>query len=208
MYITCPECKASFVVDPGQLGPEGRKVKCSKCQNIWHASIDASSTAKIEPTISTEGVAPVSASDVGVHLPALLPVKLPVALCTAPIVLIMLIAFISVSLFSDTLGIGSAHEAFDGLMVSDINVEHKKDASKIVVSYKVVNNADHVMHMPNIRIRLLDKNARVLQTHTETAKVILEPKQYVSIKTDFVSVPPSAKSIDMTLGNQIDFWLR
>ena len=36
MIISCPSCSARFTVDDSALGPEGRKVKCSKCGHIWH----------------------------------------------------------------------------------------------------------------------------------------------------------------------------
>lgn len=35
MIISCPSCSARFTVDDSALGPEGRKVKCSKCGHVW-----------------------------------------------------------------------------------------------------------------------------------------------------------------------------
>jgi predicted Zn finger-like uncharacterized protein len=36
MYITCENCNTVFIVTYEQIGEAGRKVKCSKCTNIWH----------------------------------------------------------------------------------------------------------------------------------------------------------------------------
>lgn len=35
MRIVCPECEATFVVNPSALGEKGRKVKCARCQHVW-----------------------------------------------------------------------------------------------------------------------------------------------------------------------------
>ena len=40
MILTCPQCDAKFNIKDGALGTEGRKVKCSKCDNRWHAMPD------------------------------------------------------------------------------------------------------------------------------------------------------------------------
>lgn len=40
MIISCPNCSASFNVKAEALGPEGRTVKCSKCDHRWHATAD------------------------------------------------------------------------------------------------------------------------------------------------------------------------
>lgn len=210
MYITCPECQSSFVVTPEQLGASGRKVKCSKCKNIWHAqpSSDAKETVKIEPTISESDSAVVSTSEIGVNLPALVPINLPKYLCLSPIFLIITITFVLVMCFSDSVGLISNADSYKGITINDINIHNKKEAHKIIVQYKVMNDSEHKVIIPQIRLRLFDNDQRVLQTHMESAAVQLNPKQYVSIRTEFVSIPPTAKSIDITLGNKLDFLLR
>lgn len=35
MIIGCSECGTRFVVAPAAIGKDGRRVKCSKCNNIW-----------------------------------------------------------------------------------------------------------------------------------------------------------------------------
>jgi len=35
MIISCPSCDARYVVDPGKIGPDGRRVKCAKCGHTW-----------------------------------------------------------------------------------------------------------------------------------------------------------------------------
>ena len=207
MYITCPSCKANFVVSPEQLGPQGRNVKCSKCNNVWHALADISK-AKIEPIITATENTHTNAHEPGINLPALLPIRLPAYLCVTPVLLIALVVFLSVAFFSDTIGAIGNNEAFAGVSLKDVRVEHRKEAAKVIVGYKVINSSDHVVAMPNVRIRLFDTDGRVMQTHVENTVVSLQPKQYVTIKTEFTSVPPSAKSIDVVIGNTLDFLFR
>ena len=35
MNLSCPSCAATFLVEPEQLGPAGRRVRCSECRHIW-----------------------------------------------------------------------------------------------------------------------------------------------------------------------------
>lgn len=35
MIVSCPSCSVRFSLDESALGPEGRKVRCSKCSNVW-----------------------------------------------------------------------------------------------------------------------------------------------------------------------------
>lgn len=36
MIISCPSCDSRFVVPDSALGEEGRKVRCAKCEHVWH----------------------------------------------------------------------------------------------------------------------------------------------------------------------------
>lgn len=35
MIISCPNCAASFKVDPAKIGPDGRTVRCGSCGQSW-----------------------------------------------------------------------------------------------------------------------------------------------------------------------------
>lgn len=37
MKIVCPTCSADYTIAEDMLGPNGRKVKCATCANVWHA---------------------------------------------------------------------------------------------------------------------------------------------------------------------------
>lgn len=50
MLIVCPSCASQYELDAAKLGPEGRKVRCARCQTLWH--VDAS--AELPPVPSAE----------------------------------------------------------------------------------------------------------------------------------------------------------
>ncbi|MEN0087213.1 MAG: zinc-ribbon domain-containing protein [Pseudomonadota bacterium] len=40
MPITCPRCRTSYQVPDEKIGDKGRRVKCIKCEHVWHARLD------------------------------------------------------------------------------------------------------------------------------------------------------------------------
>ena len=206
MYIACPECNAKFVVTSEQIGQQGRKVKCSKCSHIWHQKPDNS--ARIEPTIPEPAADTTTPIGNGVNLPALLPVKIQPYLYALPALMISLIIFMLVMLFPNKLGFDSLLNS-NKLSIKDIKIENNKEIDKITVSYKVLNNSSETVKMPLVRIRLFDKSDRILKSLIDDhTNVDMFPGQFIQVKTEFVPASPSTKSIDIMIGNKIDFILR
>ena len=52
MLIICPDCEASYEVEPAELGAGGRKVRCTECSAVWHAR--APDESEIEPEFDAE----------------------------------------------------------------------------------------------------------------------------------------------------------
>ncbi len=204
MYIACPECDTKFVVTPEQIGKHGRKVKCSKCSHIWHQKL--ADQVRIEPLITQ----PIIATPLGngINLPALLPIKIQPYLYAMPIVMIGLIIFMLIMVFPNGLGINTLLNS-NNLSIKDLQIENQKDLEKITVSYKVHNTADKTVKMPLIRIRLFDKNNRIVKSLIDDhTNIDMSPNQFIQIKTEFVPAPSSTDSIDIMIGNKIDFILR
>ncbi len=197
-----------------QLGPSGRKVRCSKCHNTWHAQVESGAATKIEPTITESQADTTNTLEPGVNLPALLPIGLPFYLCSMPILLIAIIVFVCIELFSGSGSIIKTYMSYHGLNVKDINIEHQQDKGKIIVNYKILNSSDSAITIPMVRIRLFDKDGSTLQTNITDGQVAygsavtLNANQYLSVKTEFLSIPPSADRLDITVGSKLDFFLR
>jgi predicted Zn finger-like uncharacterized protein len=39
MLIVCPNCATSYEVEPPALAPDGRSVRCARCQKVWFAAV-------------------------------------------------------------------------------------------------------------------------------------------------------------------------
>ena len=204
MYIACPECDTRFVVTPEQIGTHGRKVKCSKCSHIWHQRLDKH--LKIEPILEPVVIKPTPLGQ-GVNLPALLPIKIPAYLYGLPVLLIGMIIFMTLTLCQDSFGLQSVLNDKE-LSIRDLQITNNKELGKIIVNYKVLNSSTKNVKMPLVRIRLFDKNNRVINARIDDhSNINLSPSQSISINTE-VPVPPSTENIDIMLGNKLDFILR
>ena len=205
MYIACPKCDTKFVVTPEQIGKEGRKVKCSKCSHVWHHKL--ADQLRIEPIITQ----PIAATPLGngINLPALLPIKIQPYLYVMPVVMIGLIIFMIIMVFPTSLGINTLLNS-NNLSIKDVQVQNQKDLDKITISYKVHNSAATIVKMPLVRIRFFDKNGKIIDSKIDDQNnnVDMSPKQDIQINTEFVPAPSAADSIDIMIGNKIDFILR
>ena len=204
MYISCPERDTRFVVNSEQIGTHGRKVKCSKCAHIWHQRLDKH--LKIEPVLESLSLVSTPLMK-GVNLPALLPIKIPLYLYGLPVFLIGMIIFMTITLFQDSFELHSVLNDKD-LSIRDLQITNNKELGKIIVNYKVLNSSTNNIKMPLVRIRLFDKNNRVINSRIDNhSDINLSPSQNISISTE-IPVPPSTENIDIMLGNKLDFILR
>ena len=70
MIISCPSCQASFKVDAARLGPTGKKVRCSKCGNVWRAMPDRPAEPESAAMEDVALARPAAESREGVAAPA------------------------------------------------------------------------------------------------------------------------------------------
>jgi hypothetical protein len=113
----------------------------------------------------------------------------------------------SITLFPNAFGISSVLDNKD-LSIRDLQITNDKELGKITVAYKVLNSSDKNIKMPLVRIRLFDKNNRVIKSQIDDySKIELVPSQNVSISTP-LPASASVENIDIMLGNKLDFFLR
>ncbi len=60
MQLTCPSCGTTFSIPDGALGEAGRSVKCSRCQHVWHATVDGAVPEQSAEVGGPAAAAPVS----------------------------------------------------------------------------------------------------------------------------------------------------
>lgn len=210
MYLTCPECYTSFTVKASQIGPKGRRVRCSKCGHGWFAKGVGSGTGSEGIVTSNyDRVGKPEKFEKGVNLPALLPVRIPLYLYIAPVLLAAAIIFTSMIFFQDKMSLFGLTGASENLKVKDIQISYDRENGNIIANYKIVNASEEFVPLSRIRIRLLDENHRILKSHiAQESQSSLAPKQFVTIRTRFSEAPTNVEFIDITLGNKLDLLLR
>lgn len=203
MYIACPECDTKFVVTAEQIGAQGRKVKCSKCGNVWHQKLE--NNLRIEPSITPVTIEATPLGN-GVNLPALVPIKISPFLYGMPVILIGMIIFMSINLFPNVFRMSSILNN-ENLSIKDLQITNDKELNKITVAYKVLNSGKKTVKMPLVRIRLFDKNNRVIKTLIDDRSMTMTPSQNISLKAEFIPAPANTENIEIMLGNKLDFFL-
>jgi predicted Zn finger-like uncharacterized protein len=77
MQLPCPSCHTAFLVDPVELGSEGRTVRCTRCRTSWFARPEdvVSVPAVLEAEIEMAGESAGEPADAGaiVALPKVVP---------------------------------------------------------------------------------------------------------------------------------------
>lgn len=56
MILTCPQCTTRFLLSAQILAPDGRRVKCSNCEEIWFQKPDPDELAQAENQLPVEDI--------------------------------------------------------------------------------------------------------------------------------------------------------
>ncbi|MCR8704418.1 MJ0042-type zinc finger domain-containing protein, partial [Weissella cibaria] len=64
MILTCPACATSYFIRDDAVGPEGRKVRCQSCGEVWRATPDEPLELTLTPEAAPSApVAPASSPE-------------------------------------------------------------------------------------------------------------------------------------------------
>ena len=61
MILTCPECSTRYLTKENAIGPNGRTVRCAKCDTTWFVASEADELALQDNQAPVEDIVPVSA---------------------------------------------------------------------------------------------------------------------------------------------------
>ncbi len=70
MILTCPACATSYFIRDDAVGPEGRKVRCQSCGEVWRATPDEPLELTLTPEVSAP-LAPTPAPEPEPEAPSL-----------------------------------------------------------------------------------------------------------------------------------------
>jgi len=61
MILTCPECSTRYLTKENAIGPNGRTVRCAKCDTTWFVASEADELALQDNQAPVEDIVPVAA---------------------------------------------------------------------------------------------------------------------------------------------------
>ncbi len=232
MSITCPNCNTSFIVSNDQIGTLGRKVKCSKCQHIWYQkfdlptpSITSENTESNQNDVATNNIRIPSSEDnkIAINsldnliysnhnatLSPLLPSNGTSPINIISILLINLIFLLLFILFYEKFSL-LALPKIEGKKVIIENIYTKQGTinNQLKISYRLTNLDNRNILIPLTRVRILDKQHLPVKSYIlDQQNIKLLPKQHIDITTTLENIPVTGSSIDIMVGNSLDFILQ
>lgn len=209
MIISCPKCNAGFFVSPAQIAEAGRRVKCSKCKNIWHATIPHGKIPKENITSTHLGN---RKNVTGANLPAVISVKIPNILYIMPPMLIFLILLTLWTFYpsvTSKIGLCGPMCLPEGMKIEDIVYDYNKDSNRLVVEYSISNRNGQKHRIPYIQFKLFDNENNVLRRLlTDGEGLELEPNSSIRAKTEFNAISKRSNFLKISLGSRIKFLFR
>ncbi len=217
MLIVCPACASEYTLDPEQIGPAGRTVRCAACREPWFVSLPAPEPG---PDLSPTGEAVFSAADDAPPRRAgpraarpkepgaprrrrLAVAALAVASCGAVGFALMPAGRTGIvralpqtaRLYA---GIGLPVN-LRGLAFRDVAAYQVPDASglgRIVVEGDVVSASKDTVPVPPLRVELRDEHGQVVYRWTaEAPRDRLEPEESARFRAELPNAPSKGRAV-------------
>lgn len=184
MLISCPKCSTSFALPAKAIGEKGRKLKCSKCGNVWFQEPSGFDRNKLDEFL--EITPPNKAEDKN------LPVKIKRKInLIVPLVILSIVALaVYIGNYKNHVYSGLSkynRVEFQGFYA---NSEIQDNRLVLDISGKVINNSDQKIEFPEIKISILSRGGNSLREEGYISeKQFLEPNEVsdFNIKLDRIS---------------------
>ncbi|WGF87161.1 DUF3426 domain-containing protein [Marinivivus vitaminiproducens] len=170
MILVCPACHTRFHIEVGALGTHGRKVRCAKCRQVWHAEPPEDAPRELAETPAGYAPPPPAARRAGAGVLAWFGASLCVAALAYAVVYrddVVRAWPQSAPLFRTanlTLAIDEA------VKVEDVAASRmfESGVSVLVVEGAIVNRSNAAAPAPAVRVVLIGEQGRELATELVT----------------------------------------
>lgn len=216
MILGCPECDTRFAIDAQALRPDGRRVKCGKCDHVWFEEPPSPSAA--EPLTVTPLEPEEQSPDPTPNLPAITAADQSRTAGAAWILVSLLLAVIvglawfgresiarawpTSEIIYASIGIEAFPPPGDGLSV---DMEVKRVDEKLELVGEVLNTTDKVRPLPPIYAVLQDANGKQLrQWEVDVDIEVLGPGEKVPFSTEIDTIPEGTANVSVLFTNPAD----
>ncbi|HWU50128.1 MAG TPA: MJ0042-type zinc finger domain-containing protein [Asticcacaulis sp.] len=221
MILSCPNCGTRYSLSESQLGPNGRKVRCSACKTTWHAEAPPAEPIELAPEAPAkprvEDLQKVKAERLPSRYRALLQDKKRLKALTAQglvwgglaggFVAVLAFAFIlRVDIVRAFPRIAGAY-AMVGVKVNATHLEFgtkSADASfkggrfYVTVKAQIRNISDKAVPVPPVRVKLMDASLQTFSTALiPSGGLSVPPHQTRTLTFDVADPKNLTSSIDM-----------
>ena len=216
MILGCPECHTRFAIDAQALRPDGRRVKCGKCEHVWFEEPPPPSVT--EP-LSVTPLEPDELSSIPTpNLPAITAADQRQTAGAAWILVCFLLAVISAlgwfgrgsiafawppaEVIYASVGIDAFPPPGDGLSV---DMEVKRDDETLQLVGEVLNTTDESRSLPPIYAILQDANGnRLRHWRLDVDVTVLGPGEKVPFSTKIDTIPEGTANVSVLFTNPAD----
>ncbi|GJD61397.1 zinc-ribbon domain-containing protein [Methylobacterium frigidaeris] len=217
MLIVCPACASEYTLDPEQIGPAGRTVRCAACREPWFVSAPAAETAPElsppgEAVFSAAGTAPPRragprAAKAGAAGPPSRRRLAAAALAVAGLGAV-LVALLPAGRAGIVRTLPQAARLYAGiglpvnlrgLAFRDVAAYEVPDVSgtgRLVVEGDVVSASAEAVPVPRLRLELRDEHGQVVYRWTaEAPRDRLEPEESARFRAELTNAPTKGRAV-------------
>lgn len=229
--LTCSKCQTKFSIPKQALLPNGRKVRCGNCGNIWLEmpegvtaprqkekdsdlqivkdvlSGDYVEKKQQDPSKSSANL-PAKKKDVEVIKASFLSQFLTLVLVIVAFVLGVLVFSKSSSWFLELKYVFNLYDS-SGLEIQKVDVLQNKDIQTMDLKIHVKNTTEKIKEVKFVRVTLLSSSNKVIREYVfEPDDNIIAANSVKEINFSIFSPSESAFSVLVDIGNKWDFMFR
>jgi predicted Zn finger-like uncharacterized protein len=217
MLIVCPACASEYTLDPDQIGPAGRTVRCAACREPWFVAAPAPEPGSDlsppgEAVFSAAGTAPPRRAGTRAAKATAAGRPSRRRLAGAGLALAGIVAFVLALLPAGRAGLVRALPQtarlyaglglpvnLRGLAFRDVAAYQVPDASgsgRVVVEGDLVSAAKEAVAVPPLRLELRDEHGQVVYRWTAPApRDRLEPEESARFRAELPNAPAKGRDV-------------